>query len=139
MKRIDFILSVSSLLSLVACAVTPTPIVQQPGMVRAQTAKNQKEANGAIFQAASYRPLFEDYKARLIGDVLTIAISENTSAAKAAASSGSKAGGANFSAPTCSGFLRQRPQKLLFQPQHRQSLMRRAQRQPVIPSLVPLL
>ncbi len=99
-QRLVVILSV---LGLTACAVTPTAIVQQPGMVRAQTAKNQKEANGAIFQSASYRPLFEDYKARLIGDVLTIAISENTSAGKAAASSGSKAGGANFAAPTLFG------------------------------------
>lgn len=86
-----------------ACAITPTPIVHQPTMMHAQTAKAQKEANGAIYQASSYRPLFEDYKARLVGDVLTISISENTSAAKAAASSGSKAGGASFAAPTILG------------------------------------
>ncbi|MBC3880141.1 flagellar basal body L-ring protein FlgH [Undibacterium sp. LX40W] len=103
MKCFQRLVMVLSVLGLTACAITPTPIVQQPGMVRAQTAKNQKEANGAIFQAASYRPLFEDYKARLVGDVLTIAISENTSAAKAAASSGSKAGGASFAAPTLFG------------------------------------
>jgi flagellar L-ring protein precursor FlgH len=86
-----------------ACAITPAPIVHQPTMVHPQTAKAQREANGAIFQASSYRPLFEDYKARLIGDVLTIAISENTSAGKAAASSGSKAGAASFEAPTIFG------------------------------------
>ncbi len=86
-----------------ACAVTPAPIVHQPTMMYPQTAKGQREANGAIFQASSYRPLFEDYKARLVGDVLTIAISENTSAGKAAASSGSKAGGASFEAPTIFG------------------------------------
>lgn len=86
-----------------ACAITPAPIVHQPTMMHAQTAKAQREANGAIFQAATYRPLFEDYKARLVGDVLTIAISENTSAAKAAASSGSKAGGVSFAAPTIFG------------------------------------
>ncbi|MBR7798782.1 flagellar basal body L-ring protein FlgH [Undibacterium sp. FT137W] len=90
-------------LVLAACAVTPAPIVNQPTMAYAQTAKPQREANGAIFQASTYRPLFEDYKARHMGDILTIAISENTSAAKAAASSGSKAGGASFAAPTILG------------------------------------
>ncbi|WMW82342.1 flagellar basal body L-ring protein FlgH [Undibacterium cyanobacteriorum] len=103
MKTLKKILLASLVVTLSACAVTPTPIVHQTGMVRSQSAKNQKEANGAIFQAASYRPLFEDYKARMVGDVLTIAISENTSAAKAAASSNSKTGGANFSAPTIFG------------------------------------
>lgn len=103
MKTFNHMLSLVIVLALSACAVTPAPIVHQTGVTRGQTAKNQKEANGAIFQAASYRPLFEDYKARMIGDVLTISISENTSAAKAAASSGSKAGGANFSAPTLFG------------------------------------
>lgn len=103
MKSIKASMCAGFLFVLTGCAVTPAPIVHQTGITRGQTAKNQKEANGAIFQAASYRPLFEDYKARMIGDVLTIAISENTSAAKAAASSGSKAGGANFSAPTLFG------------------------------------
>lgn len=68
-----------------------------------QSAKNQRETNGAIFQSASYRPLFEDAKARLIGDLLTISISEKTSAAKAGATSGSKTGAASFSAPTILG------------------------------------
>ncbi len=70
-----------------ACAVTPAPIVHQPTSAYGQSAKAQREVNGAIFQASSYRPLFEDYKARLVGDVVTITITENTSATKAAASS----------------------------------------------------
>lgn len=86
-----------------ACAVTPPPIVHQPMTVLPQSAKPQREINGAIFQASSYRPLFEDARARLVGDVLTIAISEKTSAAKAGATSGSKSGGAAFAAPTILG------------------------------------
>lgn len=92
-----------NLLTLGACAVTPATIVHQPTTIVPQSAKAQREANGAIFQASTYRPLFEDNRARLIGDVLTIAISENTSAAKAAASSGSKSGAASFAAPTILG------------------------------------
>lgn len=85
------------------CSTTPPAIVHQSGVVHSQSAKNQREANGAIFQAASYRPLFEDVKARMVGDVLTIAISENTSATKAAGASGSKSGSAAFAAPTILG------------------------------------
>lgn len=97
------IVGVLSTLALSACGSAPTAIVHQSGVVQAQTAKNQREANGAIFQSASYRPLFEDVKARMVGDVLTITISENTSATKAAGASGSKAGSAAFAAPSIFG------------------------------------
>ena len=36
-------------------------------------------ANGAIFQAVAYRPLFEDHRARLVGDTLTVDIVEKIS------------------------------------------------------------
>jgi flagellar L-ring protein FlgH len=55
--------------------------------------------NGAIYQAAAYRPLFEDRRARHIGDMLTINIIEKTSAVKAGASSGNKSGTASFGMP----------------------------------------
>jgi flagellar L-ring protein FlgH len=37
---------------------------------------------GAIFQAASHRPLFEDRRARLVGDTLTVQIEETVSASQ---------------------------------------------------------
>jgi flagellar L-ring protein precursor FlgH len=37
-------------------------------------------SNGAIFQADRYRPLFEDHRARLVGDTLTVHIIEKVSA-----------------------------------------------------------
>jgi flagellar L-ring protein precursor FlgH len=39
-------------------------------------------ANGSIYNAATARPLFEDRRARLVGDTLTINIAEKTAAAK---------------------------------------------------------
>jgi flagellar L-ring protein FlgH len=90
-------------ISVVGCAVTPSAIVQQPRTALPQTAKYQREPNGAIFQAATYRPLLEDARARQVGDLLTISISERTSAAKNAASSGSKTGAASFTAPNLLG------------------------------------
>ncbi len=86
-----------------ACASTPSTITQQSINVAPQRTQAMRENNGAIFQTASYRPLFEDQKARLVGDVLTIVINESTSAGKAAANSGSKTGSVAFSAPTVFG------------------------------------
>lgn len=37
-------------------------------------------ANGAIYQAVAYRPLFEDHRARLPGDTITVNIVEKVSA-----------------------------------------------------------
>ena len=101
--KLTLISILGAMLNLAGCAFTPAPIVHQPMGVHSQTAKAQREVNGAIFQSSSYRPLFEDVKGRLVGDILTIAISENTSAGKAAANSGSKSGGASFAAPIVLG------------------------------------
>jgi len=48
--------------------------------------------NGAIFQASNYRPLFEDHRARLVGDTLTVAIVEKVSATAKSTSSIDKSG-----------------------------------------------
>ncbi|MBY0573281.1 MAG: flagellar basal body L-ring protein FlgH [Undibacterium sp.] len=103
MKIFKFVIILMWPMLLLACAVTPNSITHQATSVYPQSAKSQREANGAIFQTATYRPLFEDNKARLVGDVISISISENTTAAKAAASSGSKSGAASFAAPTLLG------------------------------------
>ncbi|TFW09622.1 flagellar basal body L-ring protein FlgH, partial [Oxalobacteraceae bacterium OM1] len=55
------------------------------------------------FQNAAYRPLFEDRRARMVGDVLTIAIAENTSAGKAVANSSSRSGSVTVAAPNFFG------------------------------------
>lgn len=71
------------------CSTVPESIVQRPTTARPQPVI-AAPANGTIFQADAYRPLFEDRRPRRIGDSLTVAINENTSASKAAASSGAK-------------------------------------------------
>ena len=48
--------------------------------------------NGAIFQAGSYRPLFEDHRARLVGDSLVVQIVEKVSASQKSNSSIDKGG-----------------------------------------------
>jgi flagellar L-ring protein FlgH len=76
---------------LVGCKAVPETIVQQPTTARPQPVV-ASPVNGTIFQAEGYRPLFEDRRPRRVGDALTVAINENTSASKAAASSGNKSG-----------------------------------------------
>jgi flagellar L-ring protein precursor FlgH len=49
-------------------------------------------ANGAIFNAAAYRPLFEDHRARLPGDSLTVVIVEKISASQKSISTIDKSG-----------------------------------------------
>ena len=87
------------LLALTGCAATPSTIVQRPTSARPMYSEQATPTNGAIYQAAAYRPLFEDRRARHIGDMLTIMITERTSAVKAGASSGNKSGTAGFAMP----------------------------------------
>jgi flagellar L-ring protein precursor FlgH len=48
--------------------------------------------NGSIFQASTYRPLFEDHRARLPGDTLLVNIVEKVSATQKSTSSVDKTG-----------------------------------------------
>ncbi|HEX7972467.1 MAG TPA: flagellar basal body L-ring protein FlgH [Thiobacillus sp.] len=79
------------------CGTTPSSIVQQPTTARPPVQTAQAAGNGAIYQAAAYRPLFEDRRARQVGDMLTIVISEKTEAGKEASSNGSKTGAVDSS------------------------------------------
>jgi flagellar L-ring protein precursor FlgH len=87
------------LLALAGCSATPSSIVQQPTSSRPMLAHTAAPTNGAIYNAATYRPMFEDRRARQIGDLLTINIVEKTAAVKAGASSGNKSGSVNFGLP----------------------------------------
>ena len=49
-------------------------------------------ANGSIYQSAKYRPMFEDHRARLVGDTLTVQIVEKVSATAKSTSSLDKGG-----------------------------------------------
>lgn len=88
-------------LALSGCAATPTSIVQMPMTARplASVQRQAAPSSGAIYQQAAYRPIFEDRRGRHIGDVLTLVITEKTSAVKAGASSGNKTGSVSASVP----------------------------------------
>jgi flagellar L-ring protein FlgH len=81
--------------SLAACEVLnarPPVDVAVPTSLRPQPIAQPVINNGAIFQASHYRPLFEDHRARLIGDTLTVQIVEKVSASQKSTSSIDKSG-----------------------------------------------
>lgn len=84
---------------LAGCSTTPSTIVQGPTSARPMLVQAAPATDGAIYNANSYRPMFEDRRARHIGDLLTVNISERTSAGKSGASTGSKSGSASFAVP----------------------------------------
>ena len=99
----DFALLFVAVMALIGgCAVVPPTIVEHPTTVKPQRAA-ATPSNGSIYQVAGYRPLFEDYRARMVGDVIMMTINENTSAGKTAAASDAKAGSVAFSAPSIFG------------------------------------
>ena len=68
----------------------PRVQVLEPTSVRPTTpsqAAVQPTGNGAIYRPEAHRPLFEDRRARLVGDILTVSLQEKTSAKQSSASS----------------------------------------------------
>jgi len=92
--------SLASLIIMAGCATTPTSVVNTPVTAHPQAPVASHQANGTIFQVSQYRPLFEDRRARFVGDILTIVINEKTNAGKDASSNASKTGTATASVPT---------------------------------------
>jgi flagellar L-ring protein FlgH len=96
-----FTLSLGALL-LGGCNATlfPRAEVADTAPVEPPVLETPRTANGAIYQQASYRPLFEDHRARHVGDIIVVRIEEKISASSTATSSVEKTGaiGATISA-----------------------------------------
>jgi flagellar L-ring protein precursor FlgH len=87
-----------------ACTVIPTSIVRQPRTSLPLPVAPAESTPGAIFQANNSRPLFEDRRARQVGDLVVITISEKTSAAKAGGNTGSKTASVAFNSPLAASY-----------------------------------
>jgi len=92
--RLPAFLAALALLALGGCAGTllPRAEVADTAPVEPPAADAPAPANGAIYRAASYRPLFEDHRARHVGDLITIRIEERISATQSATSKVDKSG-----------------------------------------------
>lgn len=67
-------------LAVAACTTVPPTNVHQPMSARPTPRTDILAASGSIYQAGASRTLFEDRRARYVGDTMTIAIAETTSA-----------------------------------------------------------
>jgi flagellar L-ring protein precursor FlgH len=78
-KRALLLLPVALLMA--ACTTVPPTNVHQPMTARPQYRSDALAANlaatGSIYQAGASRTLFEDRRARYVGDTITVTISEN--------------------------------------------------------------
>lgn len=98
------------LILLAACAITPPANVHQPMTARPAPLPEHVQANGAIYQTRysglagySHRPLFEDRRARSVGDILTININETTAASKKSGSTAARTSSNNMSVTGLAG------------------------------------
>ncbi len=81
MKPMMLLVALSA--ALVGCStMDPKVEVAGPTSMYPQPQPQPQVSNGAIFQAAAYRPLFEDHRARLPGDTLTVNIVERVQASQ---------------------------------------------------------
>ncbi|MFO1320003.1 MAG: flagellar basal body L-ring protein FlgH [Burkholderiales bacterium] len=84
------------------CSMTTPPTsVHQPMSVRPSPAAVIAQDNGAIYQAGSARlALFEDRRARAVGDTLMVLVEEKTTASKRSSSATSRKGATAIGLPT---------------------------------------
>lgn len=90
------------LLGLVGCSASnPPAIVHQPMTAKPLDSKSVAPADGAIFHAGiNERPLFEDKRARNVGDILNINIAEKTTGNRKSSGSSSYSNSINANIPT---------------------------------------
>jgi len=89
--RALFVIATAAALS--GClTMNPRVEVAEPTQTLPRVPPPVVQANGAIFQQAQYRPLFEDYRARHRGDVLKVEIVEKIVASQKSTSAIDKSG-----------------------------------------------
>ncbi|HXU93139.1 MAG TPA: flagellar basal body L-ring protein FlgH [Gallionella sp.] len=96
----NLLIAVSILLMLGGCA-TPSTNIQQPMTARPAAKAPVVYNDGAIFHTGqNEHPLFEDYRARNVGDIITINIVEKTTANDKSSGSGSHSGKLTTTTPS---------------------------------------
>jgi flagellar L-ring protein precursor FlgH len=88
--------------SLSACGLIPARHHPEPAVARVLPPPTPR-TDGAIYQQGQQIELFADLKARRVGDVLTIRLTEATNASKSAATKTAKTTSVNNTGPTIMG------------------------------------
>lgn len=96
MKNLPRLMACVALLALGGCAqMLPTDAkvdVAEPTFARPEPVPAPVINNGSIYQSVAYRPLFEDHRARLVGDTITVQIVEKVTATAKSSSKVEKSG-----------------------------------------------
>lgn len=103
MKQVMQFLTLISLIIVTGCATnTPT---RDPAYaaVRPVAVPEQPKTDGAIYDASNSVSLFEDYRARRVGDILTVRLEEKTAAEKETETTISKSNNNSITNPTLFG------------------------------------
>lgn len=103
MKIINVLILLASALLAGCVTSAPSTAVHQPMTVRPESRALAAPANGSIYNVASARPLFEDRRARFVGDTITINIAEKTAAAKKSDTKADRSDARSLSIPTIAG------------------------------------
>lgn len=88
-----------SALSISGCSTVPATNIKPPLSARPAAPAAVAESGGAIFQARSGVSLFEDRRARRVGDTLVVNLVEKTSASRKTETTESRAASADLSVP----------------------------------------
>lgn len=86
-------------LALVGCETDPPTRVQLPTTVRPNPAP-VAAADGSIYRASNSRPLFEDRRARFVGDIITVNLVEKTSSNRKTTESSERSASADINVGT---------------------------------------
>lgn len=91
-------------ISLAGCVTTtPATAIHQPMTARPEPRSTLAPSNGAIFNVASARPLFEDRRARFVGDTMIINIQEKVQASKKSENKTTRSQKVDVTVPTIVG------------------------------------
>ena len=99
----NWLILLLSVWTLAACTTVPPTNVHQPMTARPEPRPETRAVPGSIYQAGVSRTLFEDRRARYVGDTMTIAIAEKTSAASDSNSTASRSTSISANVPLISG------------------------------------
>ena len=99
-----YVLAASLVASMTGCAITPPTNLHQPMSARAVPPVQTE--TGSIFktsyssQASRYTPIFEDRRARYVGDIVIVTLNEKTNANKKSNSNVDRDSGTTMTAPS---------------------------------------
>ena len=102
MNKILALTAAASVALLSGCATNAVKI-DGPTTALPAARPSSQEASGGIYSSASFRPMFEDRRARFTGDTMLVSIVEKTSAANSTSNNASRTASADVTAPKMFG------------------------------------